>query len=272
MAKIISGGLIGDTATTQSNYTPQAQQQSQPEGWGGYAARNIGGAAEGFGKGIQSLVQALLPQGTQQTSNQLMQLLGAPTQGQLNKSQGYREEGLPPVETLLSQVGKPEGFGPSRNIAEAALRFGLTEAPFIYGTGGFSSLPAFGKSAAGSLGMLAGSQAGHAIGEQIGGEKGGIVGGLAGGLGGSALTHGLFNKPSKAYNKIKTAELEKSIKGLEGVSAEHKTKIKNAIDERNASIQKLRENKVLREKRIKDLGEERTPIYNKASWIRIYIV
>ena len=275
MAKIISGGLIGSSARTQANYTPQQSQQQEPEGWGGYAARNIGGTGEGFLKGIEALGSLFTPSQEHQKQQRQSQIEGLQRINRILQERGDQpftnfptnEQQLQqtlPSDVYLGALNKGESFGAPKNLTESALRFGLTEAPFIVASGGFSSLPAFGKAAAGSLGMLAGSQAGHAIGESIGGEKGGVVGGLAGGIGGSVLTHGLLNKPSKLYNKIKEAEVEKTLKGIQGVSGEHAKKLKEAAVERNASIQKLRENKILREKRIKELGEGRTPIYNKA--------
>jgi hypothetical protein len=296
-----SGGLIGEATRTQPTYVPQTpQQQVEPEGLGSYAVRNIGGAAEGFGKGIQSLVQALLPQGTQQTSDQLMQLLGAPTLGQLNKSQGNREQALPPVEAILSDLGKPEGFGAPRNLTESALRFGLTEAPFIAASGGFGSLPAFGKAAAGSLGMLGGSQVGHAIGKEIGGERGGVIGGLVGGLGGSALTHAALNRPTSLSKNVYDANVKdfetKKLQRLRELESERLPEIertgkkitseklnlakekstfdrnvKDSVDKltRNykADLKKLEDARIAREAKIKELGNTKE-LYKQAKEAR----
>jgi hypothetical protein len=277
MAKIISGGLIGSSAArTQPNYTPQTQQQSQPESWGGYAARNAGGAGEGFLKGLEALGSLFTPSQEHQQQQRQSQIEGLQRVNRMLQERGDQpftnfptnEQQLKqtlPSDIYLGALNKGESFGPSKNITESALRFGLTEAPFIAASGGFSSLPSFGKAAAGSLGMLAGSQAGHAIGEQIGGEKGGIVGGLAGGLGGSFLTHGILNRPSKAYNKFKQAELEGTKIDYEGLGAEHKARLQNAVQVRNKGIEQLAQDKLLRDAKIKDLAESRTPLYNQAT-------
>lgn len=195
------GGTDSNNLGTSSQYNPQPQQ---PESWGQYGLRNIGGAVESLGKGYEQLAQLLPnPQNTlNEIATQYPERYGALKN--TNKSPVLSEE-------LLHLIGKPEGFGKPRNFGESALRFGLTQAPFIGKEVARSAPTLLGKlgglfkGASTSVGALAGATAGSAVGGEIGKqlgdqERGEAIGGIGGGIAGSLGTHTLFNRPSSTLN------------------------------------------------------------------------
>jgi hypothetical protein len=183
MGKIISGGLKSQ------------HQQSSPEGWGGYAVRNVARApvelaknlASGFGVG--DLAHGAVNQlpGPEFLRNMIHKQIPLVTQKQAARP---FEQGLP--EYLTKEQ-------PGDEYAQAL----LGQLPFIAAGGGFSSPLAFGRELATSLGVLGGSEvgkyAGGELGERLGNRPAGEVSGsLAGGLAAPFAVGSFFNRPSQS--------------------------------------------------------------------------
>ena len=203
--RLISGGLLGEepvklTLKQQAqSRAAQAPKEVNPEGWGQFTKRNLGAVAEGALGYPQHVAETFLPNPNRN----------------IPKDSEYYKEIPTPKEILLNVLNQGESFGPPKHLGESALRFGIPQAALTAATGGFSSLPAFGRSLMSGAGALLGSKAGEEIGGPIakkvhGNEEAGrIIGGWLGaaiGVGGAQMA---TNRIAKfAAPKIRNKNLE----------------------------------------------------------------
>lgn len=274
MGKIIEGGLIGSESIKQSKTTAiqpktqvvQSQSQQIPqsqEGFLPWLERNLGGTLEGL-LSMPAVIQKVFQPSRQaqedifysglpeQLREPLKQQIETPSIAQM-LPQAYREV-----------VGRPEGFGEPKTIGESIFRYAVPEAALIGTTGGFSSLPAFLRSAAGSLGALGGSELAtkgvETFGRKLPEEtKERLMFGaaLGGGIAGSALTHASINRLSKiAPEKIAKKEINQLKKAKD-----------NLLTERNKQLLKLEDEIRQRQTKIEELEKARHPEYEAAEKI-----
>ncbi len=264
MAKILSGGILGSPSIKEKSVPQNILTSSQePEGWGSYIGRNIAKVPTlayemgRTGLGLGNLLDMALPE--QQQATPISQ---DPNQALYDYLANYRSgataglrAALPSTQQAHKEISAvlPE-YMTQHRPEDWPAEFALTELPLIAATGGFKSIPAFGRSALQSLGILGGSQLGEniggTVGEKIGfpnlGRVGGAVaGGHLGGMAARAITPGKTNiVPTKAMAPEKIIEelreqqrpnYEAAI-ALEGNKAGNATKLINILNDVNEDI------------------------------------
>jgi len=200
MGRVVSGGMEGLSSTKAqpiSQQPAQAVEQSE-ETWPQYIGRNVAkipsmaytAASTGLGLGdLEHLMRTELAGDPEEWPNYVL--------GFKTSEQARRE----------SRQAFPESwkdYATQSRPGDRPAEFLATELPMIAATGGFSSLPALGRSALQSAGILGGSEALGALGQEVGQTFGApgtgrAIGSIAGGhAGGLAASKRLNILPTKA--------------------------------------------------------------------------
>ena len=224
-SKFRHGGFEDEDKPVKVSSPQHYQDDEEEESWPSYIGRNIAKVPTlayemgRSGLGLGNLLDMVLPgqQGTTPISQDPNQALYDYLANYKSGATTGLRTALPSTQQANKEISAilPE-YMTQHKQEDWPAEYALTELPLIALTGGFKSLPAFGRSALQSLGILGGSQLGEevggTIGEQIGfpnlGRIGGAVaGGHLGGMAARAITPGKTNiVPTKAIAPEKIIE------------------------------------------------------------------
>ncbi len=273
---IISGGLKGVRSNRQptnpvriKSPDSQIKKVEEPEGWGGYAARNISQLPTRLWEKSRSLG------GVGDLANLGLRKIGAPSAIQtlqrivIPTHEQARQEAAAVLPEYMTE-SRPEDYWAQEALAQA---------PLIAATGGFSSLPAFAKSALTSAGAIAGSELGGEFGGELGGALGDReIGQLVGSIGGGHVGAGLANirRPSKAiepkvqakervaYERRRAKNLARETKKYNKIALEL-PKEKRAFESTKKDLIKTNKKQIADYKNtIKSVDKSRVDYYNNA--------